>query len=108
MVETPIQMRDVLRHQQNACMITEASKSDFIIAKSSIEKGKIEQRVLENYLAKSRGDGSKENVFNLLQLEVSLEKNNMDYTLVNHDINEGGTYNCPNSKQLTWQNDSCD
>ncbi|MGN0018573.1 MAG: hypothetical protein ACI37S_05990 [Candidatus Gastranaerophilaceae bacterium] len=37
-----------------------------------------------------------------------LEKNNMDYTLVNHDINEGGTYNCPNSKQLTWQNDSCD
>lgn len=78
MVETPIQMRDVLRHQQNACMITEASKSDFIIAKSSIEKGKIEQRVLENYLAKSRGDGSKENVFNLLQLEASLEKNNMD------------------------------
>ena len=35
-----------------------------------------------------------------------LEKNNMDYTLVNHD--KSGTYNCPNGNNLTWQSYSCD
>lgn len=78
MVETPIQMRDVIKHQQNACMITEASYSDFVITSNSIEKGKLDKRVLETYLAKSRGDGSKQNVLQLLQLESKLEKGNMD------------------------------
>lgn len=78
MIGNPIQMKDVLRHQQNSYMVTEASYSDYMIISNSISKGKIEKNVLESYLAKSRGDGSKENVLRLLQLESNLEKENMD------------------------------